>query len=52
MKHNVMSTGIIGVNIRPLQYDSLFPISSGSLRHAGGRFIIHYSLSLYVQEHE
>ena len=35
---------------RPLQYDSLFPLSSGSLRHAGGRFIIHYSLSLYVLE--
>ena len=37
---------------RPLQYDSLFPLSSGSLGHAGGRFIIHYSLSLYVLERQ
>ena len=27
-------------------YDSLFPISSGSLRHVGRQFSIHYSLSL------
>jgi hypothetical protein len=32
--------------LRPLQYDSLFPLSSESLKHAGGRFIIHFSLSL------
>ena len=38
--------------IRPLQYDSLFPLSSESLVHAGGRFIIHYSLSLYVLERQ
>ena len=38
--------------IRPLQYDSLFPLSSESLGHAGGRFIIHYSLSLYVLERQ
>ena len=30
--------------IRPLQVDSLFPISLTSKKHEGGRFIIHYSL--------
>ena len=40
--------------VRPLQYDSLFPLSSESLGHAGGRFIIRYSLSLalYVLERQ
>jgi hypothetical protein len=30
------------VHIRLLQYDSLFPLSSESLGHLGGQFIIHY----------
>ena len=38
--------------LRPLQYDSMFPLSSESLGHAGGRFIIHYSLSLHVLERQ
>ena len=37
--------------LRPLQYDSLFPITMGWTKHVGRRFIIHYSLSqsLYVK---
>ena len=30
------------LDVRPLQYDSLFPIAEVELRQAGGRFIIHY----------
>ena len=40
----------VQLSVRQLQYDSLFPLSSESLGHAGRRFIIHYSLSLYVLE--
>ena len=40
------------ISLRPLQYDSLFPLSPESLGHAGGRFIIHYSLSLCLLERQ
>ena len=37
---------LLECTFRPLQVDSLFPISSTSKKHEGGRFIIHYSIQI------
>ena len=40
---NLVVADVIQI-FRPLQVDSLFPISLTSKKYEGGRFIIHYSL--------